>query len=118
MYEASELALLMRSLETQLKQLGAQLDAGILPADSLSDYSKLHTAKATNPKEINEIYHGMADVFIAKAKEMNAQKEVELFKIHYNILVNSCISCHQVYCNGPIERISKLQINPPIKSQS
>lgn len=110
MYEPSELALVMRSMEAQLKDIEVQLESGKLPIDSFSAYVNLHTAEATNPREINETYHGMADVFMANAKEMNAQKTIDDYKIHYDLLVNNCISCHQVYCNGPIERISKLRL--------
>jgi cytochrome c556 len=111
LYSPSELALLMRDMERDLKAIGSSLDSGVWPVDSFSSFANLHTAKPTNPDEIDERYHAMANVFISKSEELLAQDNPKAYRAVYNELVNSCISCHQVFCTGPIARITKLQIS-------
>jgi hypothetical protein len=109
MYEASELALLMRAMHEQ----SAQWKKNVLNNDSLfifpEGYNNLHSATATNPAEIGDTFHEKADDFIISAKafaEANNNERIE----KYNLMIASCVDCHRSYCTGPIPKINKLKI--------
>lgn len=107
MYEASEMALLMEQMYTYNKQLREK----ILKNDSLGklpDYfSKIHSAGMTKGKERDAFFNEKAPVFIKAQTEIYTSKNA---KESFNTMVNACISCHEVKCGGPIERIKTLYI--------
>lgn len=109
MYETSELAQLMRDMYADNEKIKEKLLKGEWP-DSLPDYfSKLHTAKATDPSDINETYKGLGNSYLQRFEELKSAPDS--LKIEsYNSLINGCVSCHQVYCNGPLPKIKKLLI--------
>lgn len=110
LYQASELALLMRDMDDEYKSVRAQLLDGKLPTDSFSAYLLMHTAKATNPDEISESYFLMATAFSEQVKSMQIITSTEKYISAFNQSVELCISCHTQYCQGPIDRIKKLRI--------
>ena len=112
MYEASELAGLMRAMHEQSKSWKSTLlsDNGEELNFEFPDYYlNMHEAEATNPKEINENYHAKAEVFLENTKYfVQAEQENRIAK--YNLMIASCIDCHNDFCRGPIQKISKLVI--------
>lgn len=109
MYEASELAALMRRMHDENKALREEIMEGNYPTSYPEDYSNIHTAQATNPRDINETFHGLAQVYLENMDQI-IEAEGEAVVSAFNNMVNTCISCHQLYCQGPIPRIRKLRI--------
>lgn len=107
MYEASEMAALME----QMYVYNVQLRAKILKKDSLGklpDYfSKISKATMTKGKERDDFFNEKATVFIKAQSEIYTSNNA---KESFNSMVNACISCHEVKCGGPIERIKTLYI--------
>lgn len=107
MYEASEMATLMEQMYVH----NAQLREKIIKNDSLGKlpkyFSKISKATMTKGKERDDFFNEKAPIF------MKAQSEIytsEKAKESFNTMVDACISCHEVKCGGPIERIKKLYI--------
>lgn len=107
MYEASEMAILME----QMYVYNVQLRDKIIKKKSLGklpDYfSKISKATMTKGKERDAFFNEKASVFIKAQSEIYKSKNT---KESFNTMVNACISCHEVKCGGPIERIKTLYI--------
>ncbi len=71
-------------------------------------FNHLHTAVATNPDDLDETYTALANQYIQNTEALakNPENAKELF----NISVGNCVSCHEIYCQGPIAKIKKLYI--------
>lgn len=111
MYQASELALLMRKMYDENLALRADLKAGNLPQSFPEDWRRIHTAEATDPGEINETYRALADKYLKHIEEMTAAQDRAAAISAYNEMVATCASCHQIYCQGPLAKIRKLRIS-------
>ncbi len=108
--ERSELALTMRSMYDQMKLAHDSLKTGkTISTDYLSKYKSIHTAIATEPEKIDEIYQDMATNFLAAYErfETEAENKSEAF----NLMLDACLACHQQKCPGPIKAINKLKLN-------
>lgn len=109
MYEASELALLMRAMHEQSAQwkkaLETDADQYVFP----TGYLNLTTAVATNPAEIDEKFYPLAENFIEHTQKfIKADKSTK--PEAFNLMITSCITCHESYCRGPIVKIKKLYL--------
>jgi hypothetical protein len=107
MYEASEMATLMEQMYVH----NSQLREKIIKQDSLANlpeyFSKIFKATMTKGKERDDFFNEKADVFIKAQSEIYVSKNA---KESFNTMVNACVSCHEVKCGGPIERIKTLYI--------
>ena len=110
MYEASEMALLMRGMYEFNKAARAQ----IINKDSLlpfpEEFLLIHKAVLTDPSERDKEFDTIAEQFInAQKATFSAKSDSTLY--HFNKSVNLCISCHETRCIGPIPKIKKLLIH-------
>jgi hypothetical protein len=107
MYEASDMATLMEQMYVHNKQLREK----IIKNDSLGNlpeyFSKISKATMTKSKERDAFFNEKVGVFIKAQSEIYTSKNT---KESFNAMVNACISCHEVKCGGPIERIKTLYI--------
>ena len=111
--EMSELALLMRKMDKTVSEWKRNIETGSLDMKEVPDWlNRLHTAEATDPDEINEVYHTMADAWIESVDQLKKATQSEIPKA-FNTLVNNCVNCHQQFCQGPIPKIKKLYVDIP-----
>ena len=107
MYEASEMATLMEQMYVHNVQLRDKISKN----DSLGKlpeyFSNISKATMTKGKERDAFFNEKAAVFMKAQSEIYASKNA---KESFNTMVNACISCHEVKCGGPIERIKTLYI--------
>jgi len=105
----SELALLMREMYDQNTIIKSRVENGEDVKSFPEKYNNIHTAVATTPSDIDEMYHSFADMYL---NTMNQFAEAQLGgkTIAFNNTVKTCIACHQEYCPGPIPKIKKLYI--------
>lgn len=74
-----------------------------------TDFLKqLETAALTVPSDRDAFFEIELQNFTEVYSALEAQEEIT--KDAYNAMIQSCLSCHQVKCTGPIERIKKLII--------
>ena len=109
MYEASELVLIMRQMHADLTLVKEDVAQGKIPGPMPEKYKEMHTAMATNPQEIDEIFHAIADKWMGEYTAMT-ESDPSTVKLKYNGLITTCVACHQNYCLGPIPKIEKLYI--------
>ncbi len=109
MYQPSELASLMRAMYEDNLKIKADIEKGIVPTTFPEDFYNIHTAKATDPSEINATFKSFADLYLTNMHEITDSDSTTVVKA-FNNMVNTCISCHQIYCQGPIPKIKKLYI--------
>ncbi|WP_396180588.1 hypothetical protein [Flavobacterium sp.] len=107
MYKASEMAILMEQMYVHNKQLREK----IIKNDSLGELPKyflnISDATMTKGKERDDFFNTKAGFFLKTQSEIYESKNI---KNSFNTMVDACISCHEVKCGGPIERIKTLYI--------
>jgi len=104
----SELALLMRKMETDLQEMKVQLRNG-KSLGNIQDYSALLTAQPTQESLKKPNFESFAKSFIGAAKALKAA-EKDQQKAAYERLVETCYACHDDGCRGPLPRIEKLYL--------
>lgn len=109
MYKMSEMALLMEQMyveNTRLKQRIVNNEPiGKFPAF----FEKMPHAQMTDTTENDIFFKENTKKFIYAQKLI--YKEADHTKKNFNSMVNSCITCHELKCGGPIVKIKKLYIN-------
>ena len=110
MYQPTEMALLMRKMYEVNKVVKTQ----IINKDSLLtfpvEFSRIHTAVLTNPSERDKDFDSLAKVFIDHQKAIFSSNSDSIV-FYFNRSVNTCITCHETRCVGPIPKIKKLLIH-------
>ena len=105
----SELALLMREMFDEGMRMREQILNGEKPR-VLKKFEAIHTAQATEPEKANsDAFEVMADVYLASLKALKNASEEERYD-RYQSVVQSCMSCHQAMCPGPMVRIKKMYL--------
>ncbi len=104
----SELALLMREMESHWKTAKKALEDGktvVAP-----DFSSLLHAEPTDESMKMPSFEGFAQAYLAQIKALNETATKDQRNSAYNNIINACIVCHENSCSGPIPRIQKLLI--------
>ncbi len=110
MYERSELAALMHEVHDLSAIWKEELENG-QPLTPVPDWvSNMLTADATSPEELAAgPFEALANEYIRNLEKLIDAEEsgrVDAF----NTSIQTCISCHKIYCNGPIPKIEKLRL--------
>jgi len=73
------------------------------------DYSTLPLAEATDPGNIeHESYQQKLQKFIDLKGQLSETREKIGRARLFNEMKNTCVSCHQEYCIGPLRKIKKI----------
>jgi len=105
----SEMAALMLTMYTTNLENKKMILEGESPTNYPKDFSKIYSATLTDSTDRNASFNAFSDFYLYTLKKVyNAPKDS--LKIYHNNTVNSCISCHETTCIGPIPRIKKLLI--------
>ena len=102
--EMSEMALFMRTMVDKLKQAKIDIELGITPNLSIEDFKNAHFTDSSFQKEG---FNPMADALIIAANNFDELPSV----VNYEIVVNTCRSCHEYMCPGPLEMINTLDLD-------
>ena len=105
----SELALLMRKMLVQLEKENAFILNQKVAGEYPIEFEKIFTSKASSQNAKGDDFNEFASLYIMSLKhyyEADSLNRVNAF----NNTVNSCISCHQSECPGPIKKIEKFLI--------
>lgn len=108
MYEMSEMALLMEQMYVENEQLKQKIINGDTIGAFPNHFLKIHKAVMTDEQENDTFFKEQAALFI-QSQEL-IYEDPKNAKKHFNNSIDSCISCHEVKCGGPIQRIKKLYI--------
>lgn len=105
---ASELALLMRTMETQTelwKQEVLEEKETLSPVPDV--YTTLKTAIPTTTDMKNENYDAFSDDFVTYSRQLEKTVSTQERITRFNTMVGGCMACHDQMCPGPIKRIRK-----------
>ena len=102
--EMSEMALSMRTMVDKLKQAKKDIELGVTPNLSIEDFKNAYFTDSSFQKEG---FNPMADTLLLAAKNFDEYPSVD----NYEIVVNTCRSCHEYMCPGPLEMINKLDLD-------
>ena len=106
----SELSKLMRVMADDMKKM-KPLVASSKPLKKWGkDYASIKTAMPSADYKKGEHFEEYANAFLVQVSRMKAI-EINAELLHqYNLLVQSCIRCHETYCPGPISMLRKLKL--------
>jgi hypothetical protein len=108
----SELAVYMREVHQHSKIFREELINENDPEISEAYTERLNDiffAEPTDHKVSGDKFNQLASEFLQENKMFFlAEKEEKIFR--FNSMINSCVSCHQEFCPGPIKKINKLMI--------
>ena len=102
--EMSEMALSMRTMVDKLKQAKIDIELGVTPNLSIKDFKNGHFTDSSFQKEG---FNPMADALLIAANKFDESPSID----NYEIVVNTCRSCHEYLCPGPLEMINSLDLN-------
>jgi len=111
-YQASEseLSKLMRVMANDMKKMKPLIASSKHLKKWGKDYASIKTAKPSADSKKGEHFDEYANAFLTRVAKMQAvDNNVELIP-QYNLLVQSCIRCHETYCPGPISMLRKLKL--------
>ncbi|MCA1762538.1 MAG: hypothetical protein LC664_06060 [Flavobacteriales bacterium] len=109
--DASELALLMRTIHQDAKSWRAAIENGDLVSREIDIYQKMVESTPTKPDVKGPAFEGFAKHYQMQIDSLTAAKDISLAADAYNNLVSSCITCHESFCPGPVKTIKKLYIS-------
>ena len=102
--EMSEMALSMRTMVDKLKQAKIDIELGVTPNLSIKDFKNGHFTDSSFQKEG---FNPMADALLIASNKFDVSPSID----NYEIVVNTCRSCHEYLCPGPLEMINSLDLN-------
>jgi outer membrane murein-binding lipoprotein Lpp len=108
----SELAAYMREIHQQAVYIRQNLvdEKENLPFDYNSErLQAILTAEPTKGTSKDDLFEEYAKEFLEESHLFFISSK-EQKTIYFNSMINSCVSCHQQYCPGPIKKIKKLHI--------
>lgn len=107
-YVASELALLMRSMEKEQLQLRKDILKGNDNPISPIAHLALNTAEPTQEGTINDTYKSYSELFTIAMSDLQHGDSTMVYR--FNQGIKACVNCHEQFCGGPIQRIEKLYL--------
>ncbi|MCD8529048.1 MAG: hypothetical protein LRY27_03610 [Chitinophagales bacterium] len=110
MYKDTELALLMRHMFDEGMEWKEAIEQDSLHVNFPEDYYGIYTVQATDSSVRNAQFMAMGDVYLKAVKDLVETKKQKKQVKKFNTMVDACVNCHQVFCQGPIDKIKKLYI--------
>ncbi|MEY2924420.1 MAG: hypothetical protein RLZZ337_968 [Bacteroidota bacterium] len=105
MYEASELAQLMRDMVAFSENAKTKLAAGekidSIPAQ-IWDLKKVH---GTRDEHLESAFQDLSNPYLEALKGIERGDSQQFY---YTQSIEACKSCHGVYCGGPLLKINQL----------
>ena len=102
--ETSEMAILMREMFAQLDVIKSKIEAGEDISHEQLQFVAIHKTETTDESFLTEGLTSMSIGFDLVVTSFNEDPS----ESNYKSIVNTCISCHQGMCPGPLERIDNL----------
>lgn len=105
---ASELAVLMRTMQSELGQAKEAIEKGGSFPQLYPRFRKMRCAWPTAAADRNPQYDALAQVYLTQVKQLD-QRPADL-RLAFNGVIQGCVGCHEVSCAGPLEAIEKLRL--------
>lgn len=102
----SELALLMRQMTVFTDSLKDKIAANTPVGNYPSRFENILHAQPTDSSLNRTVLNGFANNYLEQLRNLYQGKSTGAAGL--NSIVNSCITCHESFCQGPIKRIKKM----------
>lgn len=102
--EQSEMALAMRDMTAKLRLAKESIQNGDTSQLSIEDFRDYHF---TDSSFHQNGFEPMAEHFLKLVEDFDQDPSFT----HYEMVLNSCKSCHQLMCPGPLEMIKTLELD-------
>ncbi|MCC5946201.1 MAG: hypothetical protein JJT94_14820 [Bernardetiaceae bacterium] len=106
----SELSLLMRSMWDSLDNMREDIQNERKISDLRAMFKGIHTATPTDEHTKTEVYEPLAVAFNQNLEKLYEAEGKDMQLKAYNLLVESCMTCHEQQCPGPMSKIRKLYV--------
>lgn len=110
MVEQSEMAALMLQMYAINKENKEKILKGEKPGNFPSQFYNIHKAVLTTASDRDAAFKAYSDFHLKNLKSLYNTTNIDSLVNQHNNVVNSCITCHEVKCLGPIPKIKKLLI--------
>lgn len=111
-YKQSEMAALMLQMyavNLENKRLIVAGEQTEQFTDFSKEFQKIHSATLTDVGDRNAAFNAFSEHYLNTYQQLFKVEKDSLVQAHNNT-INSCISCHNTTCLGPIPKIKKLLI--------
>ncbi len=108
----SELAALMRTMQADLKAAGEAIALRQPVPKMLATHARIRCAWPTTPSDRTPQFDAFAQSYLAAVAALEAAPP-EQARPALNRVLDTCKSCHQQTCPGPIAAIEKLRLPSP-----
>lgn len=105
MYEASELAQLMRDMVVFSEGAKAKLAAGETIDSIPAQIWGLKEAHGTRDEHLEAAFQDLTNPYLEALKGIQRGDSQQYY---YSQSIKACKSCHGVYCGGPLNKINQL----------
>jgi hypothetical protein len=108
---ASELAVLMRQMVSDWREIRGQLAAGqqLQRAPLLPTHRRIRCSWPTAAEDRNAAFDAMAQAYVQNVRAFDAAPSAET----YRGVLSACAACHEATCGGPLAVIEGLQLPAP-----
>lgn len=107
--EDAPLALLMREVFLDMEEIKLSVEQGENIKSYLKKHKEILQAHPTNPAVKTATFEMMGNAYLESLKNLEESPKAQLSE-NYQVLISSCLGCHQQYCPGPIKRIQLLNL--------
>ena len=105
MYEASELAAMMRDMVEFSKDAKAKLANGESIDSVPTHFWNIKTAVGTRDEHLETPFQTMTEPYL---KALEGIQRGDSQQYYYDASIAACKSCHGIYCGGPMSIINQL----------
>ena len=105
MYHPSELSQMMRDMVSWSKETKRLLSKGEIIDDVPQSFYDLANQKATRDEHKEAAFQGMVPEYLEALKGIDRKDSQQYY---YDASIQSCKTCHSVYCGGPLSVIDQL----------
>ncbi len=109
----SELAALMRIMQSDLENARSEIPKGAPVAPMLERHRKIRCAWPTDKADRNAAFDGRAEHYLSKVGAFDATRGADRARA-YDDVVGACRACHETTCSGVLDAIDKLRITPAL----
>ena len=105
--KASPMAKLMRDMLTCIKKERYRIQEGFKPQPYPTRFEKIKTAQVTEGKKPAKDHEQYIATFMTQLNAYYKYNTWNERKATFNTVINTCITCHEEECPGPIQTIKE-----------
>ena len=109
-YEPKPLANLMLRMHGDALVWKGAIELGEFSAEFPVDYNGIYTLEATDSSVRTDVFEEKAGRYLQSVEALCLESNTPQHLEKFNLMIVSCVDCHQIFCQGPIVKIEKLYL--------